>query len=166
MKPPLLPSPPTCDFVSIIFSVTFASPTLERKTVPPFCFMYFSTDMLVSWLSTKFLQPNSSALTTPIPSVTSGFFFSPLITITRRSPSRSKAKPMSLFSVFDIRSFSASAVGSGPLELFSSSLIVITSHPTFSNNCDENPLAAPPPISTVTLGMSGIFPMIFTASSI
>ena len=122
--------------------------------------------MLVSWLNTKFLHPNSSALTTPIPSVTSGFFFSPLITITKRSPSRSKANPMSLFLVFTTSSCNVSAVGSGPLELFSKSLLIVTtSHPTFSNNCDENPFAAPPPTSTVTLGASDIFPMIFVASA-
>ena len=74
---------------------------------------------------------------------------------------------MSLSFVFATRSFSASVVGSGPRELLSrSSLIVTTLHPTFSNNCDENLLAAPPPISTVTAGGSEIVPMILDASSI
>ena len=127
--------------------------------------MYFSIDMLVSSLNTKFLYPNSSALTIPIPNVASGFFFSPLNTITRRSPSKSNANPISLSLVFDTRSSNRSIVGSGPLELFSKSLlIVITSQPIFSNNCAGIILAAPPPISTVTLGMPDTFPIIFAAS--
>ena len=99
--------------------------------------MYFSIDTLVSWLKTKFLQPNSSALTIPNPNVTSGIFFSPSITVTRRSASKSKANPISLSFVFDMSFSNWSVVGSGPLELFTkSSFIVFTSQPIFFNNSD------------------------------
>jgi len=82
INPPLLPSPPAQDCVSMIFSITFTSPTLERKTVPPFFFMYFSIDMLVSRLKTKFLHPSSSAFATPRPRVASLLSFFPFLTTT------------------------------------------------------------------------------------
>ena len=111
------------------------------------------------------MYPNSSAFATPKPNVTSGVCFCPLLTITRRSPSKSKANPKSLSSLLDISSFNGSVVGSGPLEFFSRSLlIVLTSQPIISNNLGETVFAAPPPTSTVTLGESDTSPITFAAS--
>ena len=68
--------------------------------------------------------------------------------------------------MFDTSFSNWSVVGSGPLELFTkSSFIVFTSQPIFFNNSDATIFAAPPPTSTVTLGVPDTFPMSFTAAS-
>ena len=122
--------------------------------------------MLVSRLKTKFLHPSSSAFATPRPRVESLLSFFPFLTTTSRSASKSNANPISASLDFDTSSSSGSDVGSGPLELFSRSLlIVITIHPIFCSNDEAIFFAEPPPISTITLGLPGIFSIIFAASS-
>ena len=102
-------------------SITFASPTFDLTTEPPFSLMNFSIDTLVSKLKTNFLYPNSNDFATPRPNVTSGLCFLPFLTTTKRSPSRSNANPISLLFVASLNSLNSSDVGSGPLEQSKSS---------------------------------------------
>ena len=113
----------------------------------------FSTEILVSILNTNCLYPKSKAFATPKPNVTSGVCFFPFLTTTKRSPSKSKANPISFSDVPAIRSDKLSVVGSGPLvQLLIFSLITFTLHPNCLNKFGANSFAAPPPISITISG--------------
>ena len=128
--------------------------------------MNFSTEILVSILNTNCLYPNSKDFATPKPNVISGACFFPSLTTTSRSPSKSKANPMSFLDVAAIKSVKLSVVGSGPLvQLSRFSLITLTLHPNCPNKFGANPFAAPPPISITISGLVSILPMSFSASS-
>ena len=73
---------------------------------------------------------------------------------------------MSFLLLEEIKSVRLSDVGSGPLvhpERFS--FRISTLHPISFNNSGANPFAAPPPISTTTLGEFATFPIRLDASS-